>query len=110
MGASLWKNDTPEDFVSDCLVKEGSSTARTQAYVLGSMLSAQFGEEISAEYVDAAKASSFEDLGKEVMILGPGTCFGETGLLDDNPRGASVSTRELCEFLIITKSDFDRVI
>ena len=43
--------------------------------------------------------------GKEVIlsILGPGEFFGEMGLIDDEPRSASVVTIEPCELLSITK-------
>src|SRR4026207_601321 len=39
--------------------------------------------------------------GKEVIlsILGPGEFFGEMGLIDDEPRSASVGTIESCELL-----------
>jgi len=46
--------------------------------------------------------------GKEVIlsILGPGEIFGEMGLIDDNPRSASVVAIEPCELLAITRRDF----
>lgn len=46
--------------------------------------------------------------GKEVIlaILGPGEFFGEMGLIDDEPRSASVVTLESCELLSIAKRDF----
>jgi CRP/FNR family cyclic AMP-dependent transcriptional regulator len=46
--------------------------------------------------------------GKEVIlaILGPGEFFGEMGLIDDEPRSASVVTLEACELLSISKRDF----
>jgi CRP/FNR family transcriptional regulator, cyclic AMP receptor protein len=48
--------------------------------------------------------------GKEVIlsILGPGEFFGEMGLIDDEPRSASVVTIEPCELLSVTKRDFKR--
>jgi CRP/FNR family transcriptional regulator, cyclic AMP receptor protein len=48
--------------------------------------------------------------GKEVIlaILGPGEFFGEMGLIDDEPRSASVVTLEPCELLSIAKRDFRR--
>jgi CRP/FNR family cyclic AMP-dependent transcriptional regulator len=50
--------------------------------------------------------------GKEVIlaILGPGEFFGEMGLIDDEPRSASVVSIEPCELLSIAKRDFKRVI
>ena len=46
--------------------------------------------------------------GKEVIlsILGPGEFFGEMGLIDDNPRSASVVAIEACELLAVTKRAF----
>src|SRR4026208_281739 len=48
--------------------------------------------------------------GKEVIlsILGPGEFFGEMGLIDDEPRSASVVTIESCELLSIAKRDFKK--
>ena len=50
--------------------------------------------------------------GKEVIltILGPGEFFGEMGLIDDEPRSASVVTIEPCELLSIAKRDFKKCI
>jgi len=46
--------------------------------------------------------------GKEVILslLGAGEFFGEMGLIDDNPRSASVVAIEPCELLAITRRDF----
>src|ERR1041384_6794001 len=46
--------------------------------------------------------------GKEVIltILGPGEFFGEMGLIDDEPRSATVVAIEPCELLYIAKRDF----
>src|SRR5437879_8498116 len=48
--------------------------------------------------------------GKAVIlsILGPGEFFGEMGLIDDEPRSASVVTIEPCELLSISKRDFKK--
>jgi CRP/FNR family cyclic AMP-dependent transcriptional regulator len=48
--------------------------------------------------------------GKEVIltILGPGEFFGEMGLIDDEPRSASVVAIEACELLYISKRDFKK--
>lgn len=50
--------------------------------------------------------------GKEVIlaILGPGEFFGEMGLIDDNPRSATVVAVEPCELIVITKRDFKRIL
>jgi CRP/FNR family cyclic AMP-dependent transcriptional regulator len=46
--------------------------------------------------------------GKETIlaILSPGEFFGEMGLIDDNPRSASVVALEPCEMLALTKRAF----
>ncbi len=48
--------------------------------------------------------------GKEVIlsILGSGEYFGEMGLIDDNPRSATVVAIEACELLAITRRDFKK--
>ncbi|HUQ73909.1 MAG TPA: cyclic nucleotide-binding domain-containing protein [Burkholderiales bacterium] len=48
--------------------------------------------------------------GKEVILtlLGPGEFFGEMGLIDDEPRSASVVAIEACELLSIAKRDFKK--
>jgi len=48
--------------------------------------------------------------GKEVIlsILGPGEFFGEMGLIDEEPRSASVVTIEPCELLQLAKRDFNK--
>src|SRR5688500_11882714 len=50
--------------------------------------------------------------GKEVIlaILGPGEIFGEMGLIDDEPRSATVVTIEPCELLSIAKRDFKKAL
>jgi CRP/FNR family transcriptional regulator, cyclic AMP receptor protein len=50
--------------------------------------------------------------GKEVIlsILGPGEFFGEMGLIDDEPRSATVVTIEPCELLSIAKRDFKKAL
>ena len=48
--------------------------------------------------------------GKEVIlaILGPGEFFGEMGLIDDNPRSATVIPVEPCELLVVGKRAFKK--
>src|SRR3954463_8329483 len=50
--------------------------------------------------------------GKEVIlsIIGPGEFFGEMGLIDDEPRSASVVTIEACELLCLAKRDFKKAL
>lgn len=53
------------------------------------------------------KAEVIQD-GSTVAELGPGEFFGEMGLIDDEPRSASVVTIEPCELLAIAKRDFKK--
>ena len=50
--------------------------------------------------------------GKEVIlsIIGPGEFFGEMGLIDDEPRSATVITIEPCELLSVAKRDFKKAL
>lgn len=47
--------------------------------------------------------------GKEILLsqLGPGECFGELAVIDEEPRSASVMTIEPCRLAIILRRDFN---
>jgi CRP/FNR family cyclic AMP-dependent transcriptional regulator len=49
-----------------------------------------------------------DDQGREVIlaVLGTNDFFGEMGLLDDQPRSASVETLEACQMLRLSKAGF----
>src|SRR4029079_5981892 len=69
------------------------------------------GEETDALYIilaGRAKVLIPDDDGNEVIlsVMGPSEFFGEMGLLDDQPRSASVETLEPCEMLRFSKSGF----
>ncbi len=51
-----------------------------------------------------------DEEGREVILsmLGPGELFGEMGVLDDNPRSASVAAVVPSDLIVIAKSDFKR--
>ncbi len=51
-----------------------------------------------------------DEEGREVILsnLGAGEFFGEMGVLDDNPRSATVMTTSPCELVVIAKADFKR--
>ncbi len=51
-----------------------------------------------------------DEEGREVILsnLGPGEFFGEMGVLDDNPRSATVIASTPCELIVISKTDFKR--
>ncbi|MBI4460303.1 MAG: PAS domain S-box protein [Acidobacteria bacterium] len=51
----------------------------------------------------------YDDGGKvEIAVLGNGDLFGEMALLDGEPRSASISTLEPCEFFVLGRDDFIR--
>ena len=56
------------------------------------------------------KVQVSDEEGREVILsnLNPGEFFGEMGVLDDNPRSATVLTVTPCELVVIAKSDFKR--
>ena len=69
------------------------------------------GEETDALYIilaGRAKVLIPDDDGNEVIlsVIGPNEFFGEMGLLDDQPRSASVETMEPTEVLRITRTAF----
>jgi CRP/FNR family cyclic AMP-dependent transcriptional regulator len=69
------------------------------------------GEETDALYIilsGRVKVLIPDDEGREVILafMGPNEFFGEMGLLDDQPRSASVETLEPCEMLRFSKSGF----
>ena len=69
------------------------------------------GEETDALYIvlsGRVKVQISDEQGHEVIlaIMGPSEYFGEMGLLDDQPRSASVETLEACEMLRLSKSGF----
>jgi len=69
------------------------------------------GDETDALYIILAgrvKVLIQDDEGHEVILsmMGPHDFFGEMGLLDDQPRSASVETLEPCEMLRLSKAGF----
>jgi CRP/FNR family cyclic AMP-dependent transcriptional regulator len=69
------------------------------------------GEETDALYIvlsGRVKVLIPDAEGHEVIlsVMGPHDFFGEMGLLDDQPRSASVETLEPCEMLRISKTGF----
>lgn len=73
------------------------------------------GEENDALYIilsGRVKILIPDEEGHEVILsmMGPNDFFGEMGLLDDQPRSASVETLESCETLRMTKSGFTSIL
>jgi CRP/FNR family cyclic AMP-dependent transcriptional regulator len=73
------------------------------------------GEETDALYIilsGRVKVLIPDEEGHEVIlaVMGPHEFFGEMGLLDDQPRSASVETLEPCEMLRVSKSGFSALL
>lgn len=71
----------------------------------------QTGDETDSLYVilsGKVKVLIPDDQGREVIlsVMGPHDFFGEMGILDDQPRSASVATLEPCEMLRLSKAGF----
>ena len=69
------------------------------------------GEETDALYIilsGRVKVLIPDEQGREVIlaVMGPNEFFGEMGLLDDQPRSASVETLEACQMLRFSKAGF----
>lgn len=89
-----------------------TNVARRRSYPRGSTI-VKAGEPTKSLFVimtGRVHVTVSGDKGDEVIlaILRPGEYFGEMGLLDDQPRSASVVARELCEMLVLDKPDFTR--
>lgn len=56
------------------------------------------------------KVQVSDEEGREVILsnLGSGELFGEMGVLDDNPRSATVVASTSCDLVVISKTDFKR--
>ena len=71
----------------------------------------QAGDETDSIYIllsGKIKVVITDDQGREVILgfMGPQEYFGEMGILDDQPRSASVYTLEPCEMLRLSKAAF----
>eukprot|EP00929_Paragymnodinium_shiwhaense_P064946 TRINITY_DN3260_c0_g1_i2.p1 TRINITY_DN3260_c0_g1~~TRINITY_DN3260_c0_g1_i2.p1 ORF type:complete len:1179 (+),score=302.56 TRINITY_DN3260_c0_g1_i2:227-3763(+) len=51
-----------------------------------------------------------EQYSRPVVALGPGRLFGETALVNDAPRSASVSCSKPSEFLVMGRTEFDLIL
>jgi len=71
------------------------------------------GEPIDNVYLVLAgslKVTVSDEEGREVILsmLGPGEIFGEVGVIDENPRSASVVALENSNVIVIAQEDFKR--
>lgn len=59
---------------------------------------------------EASLDEFIEPPGIQVAALGPGMLFGELALLEDQPRNATVRCKGDCEFLVIEREDFEKIL
>lgn len=95
-------------------VELASELARERCANLAGIL-AHVAEQGMSTQVGSAQISSEDDTMVRftcdaVAALGSGTLFGELALLNDQPRGATISCFKDCEFLVVEKMDFDRLL
>ena len=84
--------------------------ATTRSYPAGATIVRQ-GDTSMALYVILSGAVDIERSGGDgaavsVGEAGPGGCFGEMGLIEDQPRAATVVARETTECALLAKWDF----
>ncbi|HOJ71401.1 MAG TPA: Crp/Fnr family transcriptional regulator [Syntrophorhabdaceae bacterium] len=75
----------------------------------------QEGEKGDALYIilkGKVKVSLYDDEGREYIldIIGKDGFFGELSILDDLPRSANIVTTEDCEFIILKRHDFIKLL
>ncbi|MBP8625670.1 MAG: Crp/Fnr family transcriptional regulator [Syntrophorhabdaceae bacterium] len=75
----------------------------------------QEGEQGDALYIiikGKVKVSLYDDDGREYIldIIGKDGFFGELSILDDLPRSANIITIEDCEFLVLKRDDFIKIL
>ncbi|MCX8110614.1 MAG: Crp/Fnr family transcriptional regulator [Syntrophorhabdaceae bacterium] len=75
----------------------------------------QEGEKGDALYIiikGKVKVSLYDDEGREYIldIIGKDGFFGELSILDDLPRSANIVTTEDCEFIILKRDDFIKLL
>jgi len=75
----------------------------------------QEGEQGDALYIiikGKVKVSLYDDDGREYIldIIGKDGFFGELSILDDLPRSANIITIEECEFLVLKRDDFIKIL
>lgn len=60
--------------------------------------------------IDEGRLSISDEKGNEIAVLGPGACIGELGLLEGQPRSATVTVKDACKLLVIKALDFNYLI
>jgi len=88
---------------------EVRSVSRLVKYQAGERLFSEGDASDLIYFIDAGKVSIFIDKfnsKEELKVLGPGDCFGEMAVFDNDRRTASALTLEESQFSVLTKEDF----
>ena len=98
--------------VQDPQLEQIAQVATRRKVVRGTVI-VRAGDDTDSMYIlvnGSARVMNSDEEGREVIlsILGPGSFFGEMGLIDGSPRSADVVAAEACELLVISKADFKR--
>lgn len=85
------------------LSRQEYAAARQDIYQVG-----QAGDSLHIVLEGRVKVSLLSEEGKEAIlsILGTGEVFGEMSLFDGEPRSATVTTMERCQFLVLRRQAF----
>lgn len=99
---------------SDAQISQVLSCVQHRSYPRNAFI-LRAGEETDALYIvlsGRVKVLIPDEEGHEVIlsIMGAHEFFGEMGLLDDQPRSASVETLESCEMLRLSKAGFTNIL
>ena len=89
--------------------KEVRSVSRLVSYQAGERLFSEGDTSDLIYFIDSGKVSIFIDKfnsKEELKVLGPGECFGEMAVFDNDRRTASALTLEDSQFSVLSKEDF----
>jgi len=101
--SSIFSELTPEEFHK---IRSRSSSKTCQS---GERLFSEGDASDFIYFIDSGRVSVFIDkfnFKEELQILGPGDCFGEMAVFNNDRRTASTSTLEETRFNVLAKDDF----
>lgn len=108
---AIWRNDLVKDPEGPgAPVQFAGSATQSQCADLVGVLCESMQKTFGIESPHVEFPRRGESFGVQVARLGAGLLFGELALLENVPRSATVTCKENCEFLTITKKDFQRVL
>ena len=104
----VWKSLAPFEGLSDTAWASIAPLLQTRRVEADAPI-VHLGDPAREAFVLLRGAADVRDggVGKKLATLGPGTLFGEQGLLTCGQRGADVVATESCELLVISAQAFD---